>query len=143
MPSYWWECESCSARTDFSATCGSPGVAHFIWDALLPSGWDQALLVRPCNTCGTRTVRIAYEFPRSDSLTLRIVHLVGLDPHDIYLQMMWESYPTNSPEQRWFDFKYLNGRSLWGLNKPAVFAREELGAIFDVYRRKTGVSQFP
>jgi hypothetical protein len=70
--------------------------------------------------------------------------MVGLGPFDkVYLPMMWEAYPVHAPEDRWFDFKYLNGRNLWGLNKPAVFGREDLRELFELYVQKTGTERFP
>jgi len=41
-----------------------------------------------------------------------------------------------------FDFKYINGLNIFGLNRPAVFSREELHRLFSLYRNKTEVYNF-
>jgi hypothetical protein len=87
---------------------------------------------------------MAYNFPRTiEPLILRLVHLVGVRVDDTYLPMMWEAYPTNSPDDRWFDFKYINGYAIFGLNRPAVFSREDLRQLFVLYRAKTATQSFP
>lgn len=70
-------------------------------------------------------------------------YIVGLDIDGEYLPMMWETYAVASPDDKWFDFKYINGRNPWGLNKAAVFVRADLNRIFALYQEKTGNSVFP
>jgi hypothetical protein len=70
--------------------------------------------------------------------------MVGLGPFDnVYVPTMWETYDVSAPEYRMFDFKYVNNRNIWGLNKPAVFTREELRELFALYELRTGMSSFP
>lgn len=142
MPGYWWECETCGEKSDFPTTVGASSISSFVWDKLLAADWDQSLLVSPCPRCSHGSRRITYEFPREDKVTLRVVHIVGLQSDD-YVPMMWETYPTDSPSDRWFDFKYQRGRNPWGLNKAAVFSRQELHELFTRYRQKTGAPDFP
>ncbi len=78
MPGYWWECEGCQKTFDFGAVGGHRGVPHFIRDALIPSGWDQSLLLQECPRCHESLLSITYEFPRADKETLRVLHIVGL-----------------------------------------------------------------
>lgn len=78
-----------------------------------------------------------------DRELIRVYHIVGLGtPEDDYIPMMWESSPAPFSE-RWFDFKYVRGRRIWGLNRPAVFTRENLREVFALYRRVTGTDNFP
>jgi hypothetical protein len=109
---------------------------------LLSSGWEQSLLVSACPHCGDASCRITYELPREDKVTLRVVHIVGCHSGD-YVPMMWETCPTDSQEDRWFDFKYQRSRNPWGLNKAAVLSRQELSEIFALYCEKTGKPKFP
>ncbi len=141
--SYWWECEACRRLIDFNSACRSKGIAHFIWDVLFPSSWDQTKLTLPCLSCAGAICRIAYQFPRADYEILCVLHIVGIEPDDGYLPMMWETYPVNYPDQRWFDFKYLNRRNITGLTKPAVFSQKGLRAVFDLYCQKVGLKTFP
>lgn len=142
MPGYWWECESCAENFDFPKVTGANSMAGFVWDKLLASDWDQSLLAVMCEKCGSGTLRITYEFPREDKLTLRVIHIVGLQ-YDDYIPMMWETHPKDSPAERCFDFKYQRGRNPWGLNKAAVLSRQDLHTLFERYRQKTGVKDFP
>lgn len=144
MPAYWWHCESCGADSDFMEASGSKGIAHFIWDVLLPSSWDQRKLIAECKKCKKQSMKITYEFPRKEKEIIRVVHIVGLRPNnDDYLPMMWETYMVGNEAERLFDFKYLGGRNVWGLNKAAVFGRQNLKELFDLYRSKTGLADFP
>jgi len=142
MPGYWWECEKCGAKSDFPTTTGDSSMSSFVWDKLVPADWDQSLLVSPCGQCSDGSRRITYEFPREDKVTLRVVHIVGRQSDD-YVPMMWETYPTDEPSDPWFDFKYQSRRNPWGLNKAAVFSREDLHELFARYRQKTGAPAFP
>lgn len=142
MPGYWWECESCGEKSDFPSTVGVTSMSSFVWDKLIRADWDQSLLVSPCPHCASVSCRITYESPRTAKVTLRVVHIVGRQSDD-YVPMMWETYPTDSPADHWFDFKYQRGRNPWGLNKAAVFSRQELHELFVLYRRKTGTTEFP
>lgn len=144
MAAYWWQCEKCSSVFNFDEVSDSRGITHFIWDVLVPSSWNQANLVKKCKKCGKSSLRMAYEFPRADKVTLLVFHMVGLGPFDdVYIPMMWETKPLGSDEANWFDFKYINGRNLYGLNKPAVFTRDNLEELFSLYKKKTGHSKFP
>ncbi len=102
------------------------------------------MLLRNCLRCGCRSIRITYDFPRAERERVRLAHIVGLRrPDDPFVQMMWEGGPDNYPQERWFDFKYMNGRSNWGLNKPAIIRQDQLRELFDLYRQKTGKPEFP
>jgi hypothetical protein len=143
MAAYWWACEKCDAIENFIDVCGYKGIAHYIWDILLASSWDQDKLLLACKACGQRSLRIAYDFPGGDKISLRVVHIVGLGPiKGEYVPMMWETYPISEINERWFDFKYVKGRSVWGLNKPAVFSPDKLSEIFALYQNKVGVAAF-
>jgi hypothetical protein len=142
MAAYWWACKTCNTSLDFLSATGHKGISHYIWDVLIPSAWDQMLLLLPCKKCGLNTLQIAYDFPRSDKESVRVVHIVGLGPFDDYVPMLWETYPVPIESETWFDFKYVNGRSVWGLNKPAVFSSKDLRSIFALYQDKTGHSAF-
>ena len=119
-------------------------MAHFVWDELVTTNWDQSRLVLVCPECGGEELRITYEFPRRDRVELTLVHAVGLGPDDgVYIPMMWETDPDWPSGHRWFDFKYVNGRQIFGLNKPAVFDQEGLRELFKLYCRVTGAATFP
>lgn len=143
MPAYRWQCESCGALSDFREACNCRGIAHYIWDVLIPSSWDQSKMLLTCSKCNKQSMRITYEFPRRDKVLLQVIHIVGLGPIDgIYIPMMWETKPSED-DVNWFDFKYINRRNAWGLNKAAVFSRENLKQLFNLYREKTGSIDFP
>jgi hypothetical protein len=142
MAGYWWECEACGKETDFLTTGAAASLASFVWDRLIPSDWDQSLLTAPCSAGCAGPQRITYHFPRDDRMTLRVIHIVGLKSDD-YVPMMWETYSTESPSERMFDFKYQRGRNPWGLNKAAVFSRSDLHQIFALYRDKPKALEFP
>ncbi len=144
MPSYWWECEECEHEYGFNEVTKSKGIVTFIWDELLPSNWNQDLLLKRCPNCNNDHLRLAYLFPRSDTLRLRVIHIVGLDIREQkYLPMMWETYFTHNPTENVFDFKYMNGRNNRGLNKPAVLSKNNLSQIFSLYNERTGNISFP
>jgi len=146
MPAYWWKCQACGKKAEFSEVCNSRSMAYFVWDELLHSSWDQGCLVKQCPHCAKKEARITYEFPRKrkEKEVLTLVRAVGLDPfNDRYVPMMWETIPDSEPDKRWFDFKYVYGRSVFGLNKPAVFSRKGLADLFDLYRKMSGESSFP
>ena len=144
MPAYWWKCGACAATAAFGDVSRSPGIAHFIWDELVPTNWDQSLRLLACPGCGGEHLRITYEFPRKDRVELTLVRAVGLDPNDDdYVPMMWETVPDWPSDDRWFDFKYVKGRRVFGLNKPAVFDREGLRKLFKLYCRVAKTEAFP
>jgi hypothetical protein len=144
MPAYWWQCENCANTFDFLTACGSKGMPNFIRDVLLPSNWNQNHLCIECPACHKQTLRIVYEFPRANKETIRVIHIVGLgNIGDSYIPMMWETIPAPYYGNTWFDFKYINNRSIYGLNKPAVFEREDLKKLFQLYREKTYTTTFP
>lgn len=144
MPAYWWECEECSTKYEFGQVCPSRGMPHYIRDFLVPSNWDQDHLLINCPDCGNNTLHIAYEFPRKEKESIRVIHIVGLGtPGDEYIPMMWETSPAPHDGNNWFDFKYINGRNVFGLNKPAVFHRSDLRMLFNLYSEKTGSKIFP
>jgi hypothetical protein len=143
MAAYWWECSSCETKYDFHDVCESEGITHYIWDILIPSGWDQAKLLKKCNSCGQDHLRITYIFPRADTTHIQVKHIVGLGPFEEYVPMMWETIPDGDHEETWIDFKYINGRNVWGLNKPAVFSKEDMRKLFNIYRDLTGDKSFP
>ncbi|HOX41278.1 MAG TPA: hypothetical protein PK263_03725 [bacterium] len=138
MPSYWWECEKCQDIKQFQEVTESKGITHFIWDVLLPSNWDQGLLIRKCELCSSY-LRIAYVFPRKDALHILVKHIIGLGPYfDEYIPMLWETFPDRNFQETMIDFKYINGRNIWGLNKPAVFSKNEMKEVLKKYKEKTG-----
>lgn len=145
MPSYWWECTNnkcpeIGTQVDFINACGSKGITHFIWDILIPSQWNQSELIKKCSSCGEASLLIAYEFPREEPVMIHVKHIVGLGPFDdIYVPMMWETIPDGDKENTWIDFKYINGKNIWGLNKPAVFSKQDIKELFQLYQNKTGV----
>lgn len=143
MASYWWECSRCSAQSDFPTVCQSRGITHYIWDVLIPSDWNQDYLLKQCVNCNHRTVRITYVFPRADKTHIQVKHMIGLGPFDLYIPMMWETIPDGNDEETWIDFKYINGRNIWGLNKPAVFSKESMRKLFQLYRERTNEKNFP
>ena len=141
MQSYWWQCTQCGTSRTFAEECATRGVVHFLWDVLLPAEWDQSLLVRTCAVCQSHSLRITYEFPRAEKETMRTLHIVGI-PQDTYLPMLWETSPDPDLRERWFDFKYVQGRSVWGLNKPAVLTNVALTRLIDLYRVKANCPIF-
>lgn len=143
MPGYWWGCEKCDTMNDFQAISSTSGIYEFIWKILLPAEWNQSLLVQECRHCNELASRITYKFPRKEELLFRVVHIVGLDPEDGYLPMMWATYAVGEPNNLKYDFKYLTKGSLYGLNRPAIFTRNDLCELFDLYRLRTGLTSFP
>ena len=141
MNSYWWECESCGYRSNFKEAVGSESIAHYIWDELIPSSWDPKKLILTCKKCNKGKMRITYEFPRKNKEVFQVVHIVGLVKGK-YVPMMWESKPLGE-DVSCFDFKYIIDRNPYGLNKPAVFTREELKELLDLYKSVTGSTNFP
>jgi hypothetical protein len=140
MSGYWWECDKCRKQSEFQHEVGK-GPVIFIWEDLVPD-WDQRKLTRPCHECGG-CLRITFNFPREDEEKLGVARMVGLpaDPGG-YLPMLWETIPASDPEKRWFHFNYMNGRSVWGLNRAAVFEKGHLRKLLDVYLEKTGHPAF-
>jgi hypothetical protein len=119
------------------------GIVSFIRKVLLPSDWDQSKFIQPCPKCRKHELRITYYFPRGEPVRLSIVHIVGLKYDDAYyLPMMWEAQPAHEVGT-WFDFKYINGNSIYGLTKPAVFHRADLKKLFQIYEQKCGGGPFP
>ena len=112
MPGYWWECEGCGKAYDFPAGSGHAGIPHYVRDALIPSNWNQELLIRECRECGEKALRIAYEYPRSNKESLRVLHIVGLgEVGDDYIPMMWVSLFSPYNGDPCFDFKRLLKKS--------------------------------
>lgn len=145
MPAYWWKCQSCGEISEFSIATKSKGITHYIWDVLIPSKWDQSHLLLSCSSCHSKSLRITYEFPRKERVELTLIHAVGLGPiDDIYVPMMWETAPDLSEDnEHWIDFKYINGRNVFGLNKAAVFTRANIKELFEMYRVVTNQPNFP
>ncbi len=145
MPGYWWECEGCSQQVGFKEVTGTSSIYGFLWGKLVPSEWDQKLLVRTCAKC-QGSMRITYDFPREEKETVRVHHVVGLVlVGGNYLPMMWEGAFKSEPDTHFYDLKYL-GRGkggLRGLNRPAVLSQEDLKNLFALYCRTVGVEKFP
>ncbi len=139
MPSYWWQCKSCGSKSIFPIVAKCSSIVTFIWDIMVPSDWEQSLLLRECPKCGNKALRITYDFPRkTDPVTPKVVQMVGLPPNaDNYMAMLWETEPTEYPKERWLDFKYMNGKNPWGLNKAAVLSKQDLVRLIRVYETKT------
>lgn len=145
LKGYWWACERehCDYHSSFKDESGNKGITAFLRDVLIPSGWEQGLLVRTCRKCNEPSLRITYHFPSKNNQVVRALHMVGLDQGVPYIPMMWESFSTSSPTKHWFHFNYMKGKNPFGLNRAAVFAREDLSALFQLYRDKTGCPSFP
>lgn len=61
--------------------------------------------------------------------------------------MMWEATPLHE-DGSWFDFKYVGwsestGMQAYGLARPAVFSREDLATLFNLYCRVASMDRFP
>jgi hypothetical protein len=79
IPAYWWECLNCDAEFEFGEIAESRrGIAHYIQEVLIPSDWDQTLLIKKCPKCGNEALRIGYIFPRAEETQLLVKHAVGL-----------------------------------------------------------------
>ena len=137
MAKYWWQCISCGDRPAWLTVCHSRSIAAFIWDELLPSGWDQRLLLRRCK-CKRRSLRITYRLQRGDPERVRIKHIVGLAPDGDHLPMLWDTFRHSSPQTHWIDFKYQRGRSPWGLTKRLVLEKTRFSRLLRAYEHATG-----
>lgn len=135
---YWWQCSACGDRPAWLDVCESKSVAAFIWDELVPSGWDQSLLRRTCRCCRRRSLRITYRLRRGDPDRVSIKHVVGLSLEDDYLPMVWETFRHATPKTSWIDFKYQRGRSPWGLTKRLVLQKPHLSRLLRAYEKATG-----
>jgi len=89
-------------------------------------------------------MKITYDLPRQkDPITLNVKRIIGIPPsEDGYLPMMWETTHINHPNDSWFDFKYMNCRNSWGLNKAAVFTKDEFHRLITIYETHTGQKFF-
>jgi hypothetical protein len=143
MPAYWWECSECGTKVEFPEASKSKGITHFIWDVLIPTNWDRSKLLKKCTKCNQDTLRITYIFPRKDQTHVQVKHIIGLGPFDEYVPMMWETIPDGNQKKTWIDFKYINGQNVWGLNKPAVFSKEDMRTLLKQYHECTGDKSFP
>ena len=136
MAGYWWQCVSCGDRPKWLAVCRSRSVAAFIWDELAPSGWDQRLLRRKC-VCKRQSLYITYRGKRGDPDRISVRHIVGLEPVDDFLPMLWETFRHSRPKKKWIDLKYQRGRSPWGLNKRLVLEKVQFSKLLQAYTRAT------
>jgi len=157
MPGYWWKCDGCNRRCEFNdpdlpADLRFGSVAPFIRDVLVPKNWNPVHLLRHCPGCGQQALRIAYEFPRENAEQLRVIGIVDLtwderrdaQADQEYLPMMWETYFLGNRNRSYFDFKYIRGKRVWGLNKPAVFSQNDLRRLFEKYCQTTpDIDHFP
>lgn len=146
MHSYWWQCmnKNCNKTFNFDDVTNSKGIVHFILDELLPNNWNPKKLILRCKKCNKKSLRIMYEFPRKDKTTLIVVNIVGIESSEKrYLRMMWETMPLGEPKTRWFDFKYVNGRNIWGLMSSPIFTQQELKKILSIYKKITKQNKFP
>jgi hypothetical protein len=114
--------------------CHSRSIAAFIWDELLPSGWDQRLLRRRC-ACKRHSLRITYRLRRGDPERISIKRIVGLAPEGDYLPMLWETFRHATPSTAWIDLKYQRGRSPWGLSKRPALKKAQLVRLLRAYDR--------
>ena len=153
MKGYWWQCENerCKSyrkRLEFQDVFRDEdipvnNVCQFIRKRLLPSGWDQNLLARPCAQCHENSLRISYEYERQkDPEKLTLIHIVGVGD-DYWLRMMWESIAQGNESEPWFSFNYLYGNRCFGLNKAAALYREDLKNLLALYAKKLELSEFP
>jgi hypothetical protein len=148
---YWWECDKDKLhRVRNFDEVGKHSLVTFFFK-LSKSGWDQKMLSAPCKMC-SGTMRITYDFPRSDEkVRLSLIHVVGLtNSIPKYLPMLWETKP-HYKDNHWFDFKYVgcgngkgrgHGYQARGLSRPAVFTRRELKTLFEEYEKIIGRKVF-
>ena len=136
MPSYWWQCLNCNKFFNFQEVTNSKGISHFIWDELYLSDWDQNILIKNCPSCKNHQLKISYEFPRKDKIILYVNNIVGITKDNNFMQLLWATSPIEDLNDVWYDFKYLNGKSIFGLTKPVVFDKEELKNIMELFNRK-------
>jgi hypothetical protein len=141
-PSYWWKCMSCACARTFAQTLGTNSIHGFLWNTLLPSDWEQELLVRKCPECREFSLRIAYEFPRQRTSVVTVYHIVGADKGN-WMPMMWETTLDDESDDHLFDFKYICRKQLFGLNRPAVFSQNDLSELFTLYCARTRKPRFP
>ena len=137
MAKYWWQCTSCGDRPSWLSVCESKSIAAFIWDELVPSGWDQKLLRRTCK-CKRRSLYITYRLQRGDTERVSIKHIVGLKLADDYLPMMWETFRHATPKTTWMDFRYQRTRNPWGLTKRVALQRAQLSRLLKAFEKITG-----
>ncbi len=137
MAKYWWQCTSCGDRPPWLAVCESKSIASFIWDELVPSGWDQKLLRRTC-MCKRRSLYITYRLKRGDTERVSVKHIVGLMLEDDYLPMVWETFRHASPKTSWIDLKYQRARSPWGLTKRVALQKPQLTRLLRAFEKATG-----
>jgi len=133
MAKYAWQCTFCGDRPAWLAVCGSRSIAAFIFDELVPSGWDQKLLRRRCK-CKHHSLYITYRATRGDPDRISIKHIAGLSLDHDYVPMLWETFRHASPKVKWIDLKYQRGRSPWGLSKHLVLKQEHLMRLLAVYQ---------
>jgi hypothetical protein len=149
MPGYWWECESNgSHRFDIShfhknKMNGYTGMASFIKD-VMAFQWNRNELLQHCDKCKRNTMRITYKYSCKSNTNdkYRVITIVGLNSNTTYIPMMWETCSVID-EYTYYDFKYIIGRSVYGLNKPAIFTRQQLNEIIKLYGVITGQKAFP
>lgn len=134
MARYFWQCVSCGDKPKWLTVCASRSISAFIWDELMPSGWDQGLLSRKC-ICKKKSLRITYRFKSGDPERISINRIVGLGPDGDYLPMLWETFQHSNPRISWIDFKYQRGRSPWGLNKRLVLKKTQWQKLLKNYER--------
>lgn len=137
MPAYWWECEKCKKKRHFSDVTDAKSITHFIWNILMPSDWNQELLVEKCASCSDQ-MRIAYICPRNGQNHLMIKYIIGLAAADQYISMLWETIPDGDGNETLLDFKCLNGRNVFGLSRSAILTRQNMVDIIKKYSEKTG-----
>jgi hypothetical protein len=127
----------------FSSGKSIAGITYYIWDVLIPAAWDQTYLLKRCGKCNQDNLYMTYIFPRADQTHLQVKHIVGVGPFGEYVPMMWETIPDGNKEETWIDSKYIHGRNIWGLNKPAVFSKEEIRKLFQLFSARTGETNLP
>lgn len=157
---YWWECTVCDNHWR-KKTEDERGIMDFICHELVPSGWDQTLLERPCPDCEEEkrtppgVLRIAFFDNTSKKATPRVIllhHAVGLtwdhdhnpvEPEDIthswdlaaWVPMLWEwHYKVGDPVPR-FQINYidLEKKSWQSLKTVSPLTQGELRRLYELY----------
>lgn len=127
----------CGDKPSWLTVCDSRSVAAFIWDEMVPSGWNQRLLHRRCK-CKRNSLRITYRLRRGDPDRASVNHIVGLGPDGDYLPMLWETFRHSNPRSRWIDLKYQRARNPWGLAKRLILEKSQFVRLLRAYEHATG-----
>ena len=121
MNGYWLNCDECKKDFRFSDFTKYNGISSYLWNEFLGTDFDQSLLTLVCPEC-KGSLRITYEFPRMEKDTVKVRHIVFITGDEKFYQMLWETFPVDTPVYSMYDFKYMNGNNTTGLNRPVVMS---------------------